>query len=83
MKFRGAPRISQLVNEHADTIRLARKLTGLIHDDALPTSLAALELQRPDSQTLIEGLMSAGFTEQRSESLAMRICKPEQLSNTK
>lgn len=80
MKFRGAPRISQLVSEHADTIRLARKLTGLIHDDALPTSLLQLQLKRPNPQTLIEGLMDAGFTEQRSDSLAARICKPEHSS---
>lgn len=29
MKFRGAPRVAKLVAEHADTIRMARQLTGL------------------------------------------------------
>ena len=35
MKFRGAPRVSSLVASHADTIRMARQLTGLWPDDAL------------------------------------------------
>ena len=35
MKFRGAPRVSSLVASHADTIRMARQLTGLWPDDTL------------------------------------------------
>ncbi len=83
MKFRGAPRISLLVAEHADTIRLARKLTGLIHDDALPTSLSKLQLKRPKPHVLIESLLKVGFTEQRSDSLAKRICTPKPVSASK
>jgi len=75
MKFRGAPRIAGLIEEHADTIRLARKLTGLIHDETLPTTLTALQLKRPTKTKLIENLSKAGFSEQRSESLAKRVCK--------
>jgi 5'-3' exonuclease len=73
MKFRGAPRVSALINEHADTIRLARKLTGLIHDESLPSTLSELRLVRPEPQVIIEGLINTGFTEQRSESLAKRV----------
>lgn len=36
MKFRGAKRVSELLYEHADTIRLARQLTGLWVDETLP-----------------------------------------------
>jgi len=75
MKFRGAPRIAGLIEEHADTIRLARQLTGLIHDDTLPTTLTALQFKPPTHTTLISSLIKAGFSEQRSESLAKRVCK--------
>lgn len=73
MKFRGAPRVSALINEHADTIRLARKLTGLIHDETLPSTLTALKMAHPEPAEIMHGLMKAGFTEQRSQSLVKRI----------
>ncbi len=38
MKFRGAQRVSALVATHADTIRLARQLTGLWIDETMTTN---------------------------------------------
>ncbi len=75
MKFRGAPRISSLIAEHASSIRLARKLTGLIHDETLPHTMTALRLKRPDKTSLTESLIKVGFSEQRSKSLAARVAK--------
>lgn len=53
MKFRGAVRVSALVAEHADTIRLSRRLTGLWHDDTLDSDCSTLTIN-PDSNALHE-----------------------------
>lgn len=73
MHFRGAPRVATLVAEHIDTIRLARQLTGLIHDEALPNSMHDLKRQSLSTNTIIEKLQSAGVFEERANRLALSI----------
>lgn len=73
MHFRGAPRVSSLIAEYVDTIRLARQLTGLIQDDSLPSTLNALKRQPVPTSSMIEKLQSAGVTEQRANRLASSI----------
>jgi len=73
MHFRGAPRVASLIAEHIDTIRLARQLTGLIHDDALPNSISELKRQPVPTNIMIEKLQSAGVSEQRANRLALSI----------
>lgn len=51
MKFRGAPRVSKLVAEHADTIRLSRRLTGLWPDTTLDLDCQQLTI-KPDIDAL-------------------------------
>lgn len=51
MKFRGAPRVSTLIVEHADTIRMARQLTGLWLDDCVEDNCRDLSI-RPDANAL-------------------------------
>lgn len=73
MQFRGAPRVALLVNEHADTVRLARKLTGLIEDDDIPETMDALQRSVLSSDAMANKLMSAGVSEQRAFKLAERV----------
>ena len=73
MRFRGAPRISQLLLEHADTARLARRLTGLITDDCLPRSLDSLLRNKYSSESLTQQLLAAGFSETHCARLARQL----------
>jgi len=70
MSFRGAPRVACLVEEHEDTVRLARQLTGLVTDKALPRSLNSLKRARPSCKHMQAKLENAGVSEQRAERLA-------------
>ncbi len=73
MAFRGAPRVAVLVAEYADTVRLARRLTGLIDDTSLPRALAKLQRNSLTSTTMAKRLMNAGVSEQRAYRLAERV----------
>jgi len=75
MSFRGAPQISLLIAEHADTIRLSRQLTGLIVDDALPNSLMALKRASLSSGDIVEQLSLAGVEEQRAKCLSRSLSR--------
>lgn len=77
MQFRGAPRVAKLVDEYADTVRLARKLTGLIEDDDLPEKMDALKRDILSSDTMAERLIIAGVSEQRAIKLAKRASADE------
>lgn len=57
MRFRGAARIATLLAEHEPTVRLARRLTGLLDADDLPDDPAALARGAPDWPAL-DGLFS-------------------------
>ena len=74
MQFRGAPRVALLVEEHIDTIRLARQLTGLVVDKSLPTSIAKLKRKMLTANTVAKRLVQAGTSEQRAKRLAESIC---------
>lgn len=77
MHFRGAPRVAGLVEENIDTIRLARQLTGLIVDDALPDAMNELKRQRTSRKMVEEKLAAAGVSAQRAHRLAASICADE------
>ncbi|OED39297.1 hypothetical protein AB833_16985 [Chromatiales bacterium (ex Bugula neritina AB1)] len=64
MKFRGAPRISQLLDEHQHTIRLARQLTGLWRDDSIECDCASFTIT-PDYQALDTIFDELSFNQQR------------------
>jgi 5'-3' exonuclease len=48
MRFRGATQVAALLAEHESTVRLARRLTGLLEADGLPDDPAALVRGAPD-----------------------------------
>ncbi|MBX2839146.1 MAG: flap endonuclease [Gammaproteobacteria bacterium] len=72
MKFRGAPRISLLLKEHEQTVRLARELTGLIIDDTLPDSLSELCFSQRELDDISKDLVDCGFSHERAEQLATK-----------
>jgi len=79
MAFRGAPRVSGLVAEHIDTVRLARQLTGLIDDEALPNSMAKLKRRVLTGNTMAKRLAEAGVSEQRAQRIAERVVAKDTL----
>lgn len=70
MSFRGAPQVGALISEHADTIRLARQLTGLIEDNALPNSMDALKRKLVNATDISDQLQSAGTHKACAERIA-------------
>jgi len=52
MKFRGAARIADLLATHEPTVRLARRLTGMLEADALPEHPDGLARRAPDGPAL-------------------------------
>jgi len=52
MKFRGAARIAELLAVHEATVRLARRLTGMLEADGLPTDPDGLARHAPDHEAL-------------------------------
>jgi len=74
MRFRGAPRIAALLQEHEQTVHLARQLTGLVTDPALKLSLSACTYQAPSRETVEQNLIQLGFPATRSAALAQRVC---------
>lgn len=73
MHFRGAPRVANLVAENIESIRIARKLTGLIVDDTLPDSFDDLKRQRLSSNVVADNLQKAGLSEAHANRLALSI----------
>lgn len=73
MHFRGAPRVGTLVGEYIDTIRLARKLTGLIEDKSLPKTLGILRRKNSSAKQTAQMLMDAGVSEQRALNISRNI----------
>jgi len=66
MKFRGAARVAELLHEHAETIRLARQLTGLIPDNTLSSSLNNYRIQ-PDEEAMETVFDQLGFNTKRRQ----------------
>lgn len=64
MQVRGAARLRHLVEEHRETIELARRLTTLDRDAPLPADLD-LAMQAPDGGALSELIDLLGFGEAR------------------
>jgi len=72
MRFRGAPHVAVLLAEYENTIRLARKLTGLIRSDTLPKTLNALAYEPPNPALVIEKLANVGFTKAAATDITKR-----------
>ena len=70
MQFRGAPRVANLVIEHIEDVKLARKLTGLIQDPALPTTLGKLKRKRLSTKAIEKDLLAAGTAPTRAHNIA-------------
>ena len=73
MQFRGAPRVASLVIEHIEDVKLARKLTGLIHDPALPSTLGKLKRKRLSANAIEKDLLAAGTAATRAHNIAKDI----------
>lgn len=58
MKFRGAPRVQQLLLEHEPTVRLSRRLTGIVRD--LPLGITPAPWRGIDADALLPLLEHAG-----------------------
>ncbi len=65
MKFRGAKRTAQAVEEHKETVYLSRRLTGLYRDESLPRDFEALKLQSANMNKLEELFGCFQFTADR------------------
>lgn len=70
MGFRGAPRVSQLLHEHSDQVRLARQLTGLITDTDLPASLDNLARRPIEPDRTRQSLQALGFSAEQAMRLS-------------
>jgi len=66
MKFRGASRVAELLQEHAQTILLARQLTGLIPATKLNTKLSDYRIQ-PNENSMENVFDQLGFTDKRRQ----------------
>ncbi len=64
MKVRGAARLQNLIDEHQDTVRLSRRLTGIHCNAELPKGLR-LKRKRPDSQSVEAIFDKLGFGDAR------------------
>ncbi len=71
MKFRGSLRVGKLIDEHLDNIAISRQLTGLIHDDTLPTSSAAFARTTQSKEDTMQALEQCGFNEATAARLAL------------
>jgi len=66
MKFRGASRVAELLQQHEETIRLARELTGLIVDPSLSIELSDYEI-KPDDKAMQTTFDKLGFSDKRRQ----------------
>ncbi len=67
MKFRGAKRIQQLLEEHQDLARLSKKLTIIFEDEALPKTAESIIRKTPDKAALQEFFEKVGFGTMRMQ----------------
>lgn len=65
MKFRGAKRVQNLLDEHQELARLSRELTLIQHDQQLPTKHNAIARNGYDSDELEELFDHFGFGQHR------------------
>ena len=73
MGFRGAPHVATQLPRYETQVRLARRLTGLIADPALPSTLDALAWQRLPAARVHQGLLAAGLDEAQAQQLAEQL----------
>lgn len=73
MKFRGAPVVAEQLKQHEATVRLSRKLTGLIPMTKLPETQAELTRQPVDMEALERFLFSLGFDEDQRQQLTKEL----------
>ena len=66
MKFRGASRVAELLQQHEETVRLARELTGLIVDPSLSIELSDYEI-KPDDKAMQTTFDKLGFSDKRRQ----------------
>lgn len=66
MKFRGASRVAELLEAHADTIQLARQLTGLIPDRTVSKDLNDYKIN-PDALAMEKIFEQLGFADKRRQ----------------
>ena len=66
MKFRGASRVAELLQQHEETVRLARKLTGLIADPSLSTTLSDYQI-KPDEKAMKNAFDVLGTSEKHRQ----------------
>ena len=66
MKFRGASRVAELLQDHAETVLLARQLTGLIPATTLNTTLSEYRIQ-PDEARMESVFDQLGFNDRRRQ----------------
>ncbi|MBN1378819.1 MAG: flap endonuclease [Gammaproteobacteria bacterium] len=67
MKFRGAKRVQNLLQEHQELARLSRELTLIQHDDQLPSHHSALKRQPYDADALNTLFDQFGFGTHRRQ----------------
>jgi DNA polymerase-1 len=67
MKFRGAPRIQALLQEHQELARLSKQLTVIMHDASLPTGHEELTRRSCDKQELNDLFEFIGFGQLRRQ----------------
>lgn len=75
MQFRGAPHVATLLAEYEPTVRMARRLTGLITTQELPSSIDEIAYSVPTKQSCTERLVRIGFSESDANAYANRVCK--------
>jgi 5'-3' exonuclease len=73
MRFRGAPRVSALLSEYEDTVRLSRQLTGLVRDESLVKTLSELKIKKRSAEAMAIDLRKSGFSNERAAQLASRV----------
>ncbi len=74
MGFRGAPHVARLLPEHEARVRLSRRLTGLVTDEALPDALEALERSPLAADVAEAALVEAGIDAREAAALVRRAC---------
>lgn len=72
MGFRGAPHVAKLLALHEPRVRLSRRLTGLVPEPGLPTSLDALRRVRVPTDGAVARLVEAGVAEADAPGLVRR-----------
>ena len=66
MKFKGSVRVADLLQQHEETVKLARQLTGLIPDTSLSTKLVDYTI-KPDVSAMDKTFDQLGFGDKRRQ----------------